>query len=148
MQAHEIMTTTPVFCTPTDPIRKAAQLMADRHIGMVPVVENAQNGRLVGVLTDRDITCRVVAQGRDCQHTPIQEAMSTGKLWTVSPFDEMDTVVDRMEQGQVRRIPVVEADGRLVGVIATADIAREITDKGEVAEIFEHISAPTNIPHA
>lgn len=122
--------------------------MTEYNCGLLPVVESADSGKLIGVVTDRDIVCRVVARGVDCLNTTVQSAMTAGQLWTVRPDESADEVIDRMEEGQVRRIPVVDEQSRVVGIISTADIALELEEPEEIAEVFEEISEPTDIPHA
>jgi CBS domain-containing protein len=147
MEASEIMTENPVVCTAQDSIREAARSMAENNCGLLPVVDNANDLRLVGVITDRDIVCRIVAQETmDCNTATVADAMSTEHLWTALPADSIDAVIDRMEEGQVRRIPIVDESQKVLGVISTADIALEIEDEEDIAEVFEEISEPTNFP--
>jgi len=112
----------------------AAKIMAQADVGPVPVVEG---GRLTGIVTDRDIAVRVVAEGRDPGSTTIGEIAST-KLVTISPDDDLETAVKLLAENQVRRIPVVEGD-RLVGIVAQADIARLGSD-AKTGEVVEEIS--------
>ncbi len=149
MEAREIMSEDPVCCLPSDSIRSVATQMMENSVGLLPVVDNHDAKRLVGVVSDRDIVCRVLAKdGMDCNTATAQDVMTSGKLWTVSPQSSIDDVIDQMEDGQVRRIPVVDESNRVVGIISTADIALEIDEPDEIAEVFEEISEPTNIPHA
>jgi CBS domain-containing protein len=149
MQAREIMTESPACCLPGDDLKTAAKLMVDNRCGLLPVVADRQSMRLVGVVTDRDIVCRVLANDlMDCNSTNIQAAMTRGELWTVHPATSVDEVIEKMEEGQVRRIPVVDEFQRVLGIISTADIALELEEPDEIAEVFEEISEPTNIPHA
>ena len=146
MQAREIMTESPACCTPSDDIRMVAKLMLENNCGLVPVVDDMQ--KITGVVTDRDIVCRVLAQNRDCGSAHVQDCMTTGKLWTVKSNASVDEVIEKMEEGQVRRIPVVDDGGKVLGIISTADIALELDEPDEIAEVFEEISEPTHIPHA
>jgi CBS domain-containing protein len=148
MQAREIMTENPVCVTPSDGLQMAARQMVEYNCGFLPVVESQDNARLVGVITDRDIVARVVARGIDCNASTVQDAMTTGKLWSTTPDASVDEVIEKMEEGQVRRIPIIDTNSMVVGVIATADIALELDEVDEIAEVFEEISEPTNIPHA
>ena len=104
--------------------------------------------KLTGIITDRDIVCRVLAAEHDCNTATAKDAMTIGTLWTVYPDSSVDEVIERMEEGQVRRIPVVDANSSLLGVISTADIALELDEPEEIAEVFEEISEPTHSPHA
>src|SRR5206468_10155843 len=109
--------------------------MKQEDAGVVPVTEN---GRLTGMITDRDIAVRVVAERKDPQSTTVREVASTD-LVTVDPQQDLDEALRLMTQHQVRRLPVVEEDGRLVGVIAQADVARSADDR-RTGEFVEEIS--------
>lgn len=113
-----------------------AVMMRDGDMGAVPVVEN---GRLIGIVTDRDIVVRAIAEGKD-PSTPVGEAMTT-ELSTVAADDYVFEAVRLMGDKQVRRIPVVDADGKLAGIIAMADVALETEDEREIAETLEEISS-------
>jgi CBS domain-containing protein len=130
-QIRDLMTQNPTTCEPSTTVFEAARRMAQEDVGSIPVVEG---DRLVGVLTDRDIVLRVVAEGRDPMSTTLRDVAST-RLETVSPHDELDSALRKMASAQVRRLPVVEGE-RLVGVVAQADVARkgEDTKTGEVVE--------------
>jgi CBS domain-containing protein len=130
------MTANPRTVTPADSISRAAEIMRDTDVGIVPVVEDAGTMRLAGVVTDRDIAVRIVAEGRD-SNVNVREIMSSG-LATVRPDDDVERVTELMKSEQVRRIPVVEGD-RLVGIIAQADVAREGRDK-KTGDVVEKIS--------
>ena len=125
---------------PSQPLREAAELMKLGDFGSVPVVEN---GRLVGVLTDRDIVVRAVAQGLDPSSAQVGEVASTGPV-TVEPDQDLAEALRLMAQHRVRRLPVVD-DGKLVGVLSQADVALEGKDK-EVGEVVQEISQPTSTP--
>lgn len=149
MQAREIMTEDPICCTPNDSVRTAAKQMAENSCGLLPVVDNMQDKKLLGVVTDRDIICRVLAEDNvECTNASVQSAMTTGQIWKVKPNASIDDVIELMEEGQVRRIPVVDDANKILGVISTADIALELDEADDVAEVFEEISEPTHIPHA
>jgi CBS domain-containing protein len=140
MKAREIMTANPQFVTPDDSLTRAAEIMRDVEVGIVPVVDNAANRRLRGVITDRDIAIRHVADrhGNDCR---VADHMSSN-VTTVKPDDDVSEVMERMQRERIRRIPVVEED-RLVGIIAQADIALEGRKIGdEVQETIAKISEP------
>src|SRR5918995_2329813 len=129
---REVMTSNPRTVEADKPVAEAAKLMRDEDVGLAPVVEG---DRLVGTLTDRDIAIRVVAEGKDPASTPVREVAST-EVVTVSPEQDLDEATRLMAQHQVRRVPVVEEDGRLVGMLAQADIAQAGHDQltGEVVE--------------
>ncbi|MGH9868580.1 MAG: CBS domain-containing protein [Candidatus Polarisedimenticolia bacterium] len=121
MKAKEIMTPNPDVVTPTDPIMRAAEIMRDREVGFVPVVEDRSSMQLKGVITDRDIAVRHVATGC-AQQCEVEQHMTSEGMATVNPDDDTSAVRDVMMRDQIRRVPVTER-GRIVGVIAQADVA-------------------------
>jgi CBS domain-containing protein len=138
MKAREIMTPDPTCITPDDTIRHAAQIMREKDVGIIPVVESAGNRRLCGVVTDRDIAVRHVAEGHG-DGCKVSEAMSKKTLVTASPDEDIDSVMRKMQERQVRRIPVVEGE-KLVGIIAQADVATHIDEPSAVKRTVEGIS--------
>jgi CBS domain-containing protein len=134
---HDVMSANPCAIEADKPVAHAAKMMRDEDVGLAPIVEGE---RLVGTLTDRDIVTRVVAEGKDPQSVTVREAASTN-LVTIDPQQNLDEALRLMSQHQVRRLPVVERDGRLIGVIAQADVAREATDK-QTGDLVEEISQP------
>ena len=131
----DAMTSNPRSVQTGTPVVEAARIMRDEDVGVVPIVDGE---RLVAVVTDRDITIRVVAEGRDPQSTPVDEIASKD-LATVDPQQDLDEALRLMAKHQVRRLPVVEEDGRLVGVLAQADVAR-VGDDARTGEVVEQIS--------
>jgi len=132
---REIMTSKPRTIDADKSVTAAPKMLRDENIGLAPIVEG---DRLVGTLTDRDIATRVVAEGRDPEATRVREVASTD-LVTVDPQQDLDDALRLMAEHQVRRIPVVEEDGRLVGIVAQADIARQ-RDDVKTGEVVERIS--------
>jgi CBS domain-containing protein len=130
----DVMTREVRACEPTATVAEAAKVMAREDIGPIPIVEG---GRLVGIVTDRDIVVQVVAAGRDVNSTTVGDIASRD-LVTVSPDDNLDDALTLLAERQVRRLPVVEGD-RLVGIVAQADIARLGEDK-KTGEVVEEIS--------
>lgn len=139
-RARDIMTANPQCVTSDDTITRAAEIMRDSNVGVVPVVEDHSSMRLAGIVTDRDIAVRVVAEGRNVDQIRTRDIMSSG-LATVDPEADVDQVMDLMKRDQVRRIPVVEGD-RLVGIIAQADIATGIGSDRKTGDVVEKISEP------
>lgn len=140
MNVREIMTENPACCTPEQTVREAARLMAQNDCGSIPVVEESAR-RLLGVVTDRDLAIRVLAEGRG-PDTPVREAMTADPV-TCGPDADVEKVERLMAERQVRRIPVVE-NGRVVGVVAQADLAlhpNAVSDR-EVGQLVEEISQP------
>src|SRR5213083_3082122 len=132
---QKLMTSNPCSIDSDKSVAYAAKMMRDEDVGLAPIVEG---NRLVGAVTDRDITIRVVAEGKDPESTKVTEIASTA-LVTVDPQQDLDEALWLMAQHQVRRLPVVEEDGRLVGVVAQADVAEEAKPK-KVGELVEEIS--------
>ena len=143
MKARELMTENPECLTEDDTVQKAAQRMRELEVGLIPVVDDANNRRLRGVITDRDITLRHVAEGHDNGECRVGNEMTKDNLYTVTPGDDENTVMERMKAGQVRRVPVME-DDRIVGIIAQADLAVETSNakSEEVERTVEKISEP------
>ena len=133
----EVMTSNPVGVEPASSLVEAARMMRDEDTGIVPVLEG---GTLVGTVTDRDIVVRAVADGKDAQSTTVREVVSSDVV-TIDPQQNLDEALRLMAKHQVRRLPVVEEDGRLVGIVSQADVARESDDK-RTGELVEEISQP------
>ena len=141
MKANEIMTSQPVCVTPDTPIQEAARLMKDQNVGMLPVVQTEGSKQLIGVITDRDITVRHVAEGHTSTDCAVSEAM-TDSVTTASPDSEVDEVMEIMGREQVRRIPIVDERGELVGVVAQADVVLHAKDDLKAEQTIEEISQP------
>ena len=142
MKAQEIMSKNPTCVTADTPLVDAARLLKTAHIGVVPVVESTGAKRLVGVLTDRDIAIRAVAEGRDGATTSVGHVMSSN-VRTSAPDDSVEDVMDLMGREQVRRIPIVDDRGNLVGIVAQADIVLEARDNRKAEKTVEKISQPS-----
>lgn len=142
MNVQEIMTRDPACATPGMTARDAAKLMQREDTGVLPVVENEQSRKLVGLVTDRDIAIRVIGEGRDGE-TRISEIMSGDRLTTARANDTVDRVMEAMGDEQVRRVPVVDERGSLVGIVSQADIVRKARDEHKAEQTVEEISAPS-----
>jgi CBS domain-containing protein len=140
MKIQDIMSADPNTVTPDTPLTEAARLMKEHNIGMLPVVESEGSRRLVGVVTDRDITIRHVAEGHlsDC---PVREAM-TDNVSTCTADENVEKVMSLMAEEQVRRIPIVDERGDLVGIVSQADIVLEAGDGKKAEQTVEQISRP------
>jgi len=136
LMCREIMTKTVRTATREMSVAEVAAIMRDGDMGAVPIVDK---GRLTGIVTDRDIVVRVVANGGNAD-TPVSEAM-TKELFTVRPDDFVFEAIRLMGDKQVRRIPVINDNGELAGIIAMADVALETEDEREIAETLEEISS-------
>jgi CBS domain-containing protein len=134
--ARDVMTPDPVCCTPETTLDQVAKLMIQQNCGEIPVID--RSSRPVGVVTDRDIVCRIVAEGKNPIGHTASEAMSQPVV-TVRASMPLDDVVSTMEKHQIRRVPVVDESGCCAGIIAQADIAREGPEH-EVAELVREVS--------
>ena len=134
-----VMTSNPACCTAQTPLRDVARMMIDNDCGQIPVVDEAQ--RPIGVITDRDITVRVVAQGKDSNSACAGDAMSS-PVRTVKAGSPLKDAVCAMEADQVRRLPVVDEDGRLAGIVSIADLALAGKDEA-TAEVVKEVSERT-----
>jgi CBS domain-containing protein len=146
MRAHDIMTPNPCCCTTTDTVQEIARLMRDVDCGSIPVVD-PRSGGVVGTVTDRDLAVRVLADGLGPE-TRVSNVMTTD-VCCCAADDNIGIVEDVMADGQIRRVPIVDESGRLVGIIAQADLARAAQGKRrrvsehEVAILVEKISEPS-----
>lgn len=145
MLARDIMTAKPFVVVPSDDICKAAEIMRYEDIGGVPVVESEARPRLVGLITDRDITTRCVAR-RHAYPCPVSEIMTPAPIKTVYPDTDVSEIVRLMEACSVRRIPVVSHDGILIGIVAEADLASKLPPE-EALPLRKRVKPHTGVPH-
>ncbi len=139
MIASEIMTRNPECCIPSDPVMRAAQIMKSEDVGPVPIVKDKEDKKLTGIVTDRDLALKVVAEARDAKTTTVEDVMSEG-LVTCRENDDVRSVLTLMEDNQLRRIPVVDKQDNLVGIIAQADVATRLDSTGTVGEVVREVS--------
>ena len=140
-KCNEVMTKNPVCCRPDDMVEKVAQLMQSENIGSIPVIENEQTQKLVGIVTDRDLALKVVGEARDSRQTKV-EAVLTPDPWTCHEDNSLEDATEIMARHQIRRLPVVNDEGQIVGIIAQADIATRTEDPVQTADVVEQISQP------
>ena len=131
----DIMTSDPCTIDAEKSVAYAAKMMRDEDVGLAPIVEG---DKLIGMLTDRDIAIRVVAEGKNPDQVTAREVASQ-QVVTIDPQQDLDEALRIMAKHQVRRLPVVKEDGRLVGVVAQADVARE-GDDTQTGELVQEIS--------
>ena len=136
MKVSDAMTSQVSTAAPTDTVRKVAQVMAHVETGAVPIVEN---GKVVGLVTDRDIVLRVVAEGRSFD-SPISEAMSEGDVQSVREDDILADATAKMASHQIRRLVVLNEAGNLTGILSLGDVAKDYGAK-QVGRTLEEISA-------
>lgn len=139
MEVREIMTENPACCTPETTVQQIAQTMADCDCGEIPVLDGKR--KLAGVVTDRDIACRAMAQGMDPTRTTAREVMSSPAV-TVTPETSVEDCCTQMEENQIRRIPVVDASGVCCGIVSQADIARALPED-HIGKTVRGVSQPT-----
>jgi len=137
MEVRDLMTADPVCCDPDTGLQDVAKMMLENDCGAIPVVED---GKPTGIVTDRDITCRAVALGKNPLEMTASDIMSS-PVETVTEDTSLEDLCEVMEDEQIRRVVVVDADGRVCGIVAQADLAEYADD--EVAEVVEKISEPT-----
>lgn len=137
-RVSSVMTSRPAACSVETSIAAVAQLMMENDCGEIPVVDG--DGHPVGVITDRDIVVRLVAAGRDTANSRASDAMSQ-PVRTVEEGDELGDCVSLMEKARIRRVPVVDGDGRLTGMVSLADIALAGKDKA-TAQVVKQVSQP------
>jgi len=143
MQVKDIMTRDPACCTPDANLQEVARLMVECDCGEIPVVENRQSMKPVGVVTDRDICCRTVAEGKNPLEMTAGDCMSSPCV-TVKPEMSVEDCCQVMEENQIRRVLVVDENGACCGIVAQADIARH-APKQETAEVVKEVSRAAGI---
>jgi CBS-domain-containing membrane protein len=138
-KCNEVMTKKPCCCLPDDLASDAAELMKKEHVGSIPIIEDEQTKKLVGIVTDRDLTIRIVAEGLDPKSTKVESIM-TRNVVTCNAEDDLQKAVDTMSKHQLRRIPVVDEDNKIVGIIAQADVAMHFDHPKRTAAMVKEIS--------
>lgn len=142
---RDLMTPDPICCPPQTSLDAVARLMLENDCGAIPIIENEQSRRLVGIITDRDIVCRVVAQEIPPCSTMVHQVM-TRDVATLRPEAKIEDCVRLMARHQVRRIPIVDASGAIVGIVAQADLARAGADEhrleDDLTDMVEEVSVP------
>jgi len=140
-KCRDVMTKDPVCCLGNDSVNLAADLMRKHDVGILPVVLSQANKTLIGIVTDRDLALRVVAEGRDPVKWTVEQIM-TRPVVVCSPDDNYQKAIHLMERHQLRRIPQVDNSGRVVGMIAQADIALRVHEDSKTSEVVTEISRP------
>ena len=135
----DVMTRNPVSALPDDTVATVAQLMKDKDIGPVPIVEDKLSKRLLGIVTDRDLAIKVVAEGRDPITLKVKDVMSK-EVVACRDTDNIESALDAMAEHQLRRIVVVDSANKLVGIIAQADVATRMDEPEKTGEVVKEIS--------
>lgn len=138
-RCKEVMTKDPIYCLPSNMVSEAAELMRKEHIGSVLVIESEQSKKLVGIVTDRDLALKVVADGLDAKSTKV-EAVMTHKVITRRSNNALQKVLDSMSKYQLRRIPIVDKDNKILGIIAQADVATRVDHPKKTAAMIKEVS--------
>ena len=136
MTVATVMTTAPACCTPNTSLTEVARLMVDNDCGEIPVVEDMDTRKLAGVLTDRDIATRIVAAGRNSAEARAVDCMTSPAV-SVGPDTSLQDCCELMETHQIRRVPVVDAKGAVVGIVSLADVVRSANSATTVAVVKE-----------
>lgn len=132
------MTKNPVFCLSNDMVVKAAKLMKSENVGSIPVVDSEQTQALIGIVTDRDLVLKIVAKGLDAASTQIEDAM-THKVKTCLADDDLQKVMDTMSKYQLRRIPIINKDKKILGMISQADLVLHYDHPKRIAAMIKKI---------
>lgn len=140
MKVKDIMTTEPATCAPKTSLEDVAKLLVKYDCGAIPVMRNRDSLRPVGIITDRDIVCRVLAMGKDALALTAEDCMSS-PCATVTSTASLDACCEKMEQFLIRRLVVVDKEGFCLGVVSQADIARRMVDKA--GEVVKEVSRST-----
>lgn len=140
MIVRDVMTHAPVCCVTTDSAQKVAGILHKHNVGSIPVVSDEAPRKLIGIITDRDLCCSVVAKGLDPTSTPIEKFVSRNPA-TCREGEELAHCERLMQERQVRRIPVVDNDGRVIGIVSQADLALK-DEPARVAKMLAEISKP------
>jgi CBS domain-containing protein len=139
MFCGEVMTEDPMCCLPNDLVSAAAQAMRREDVGALPVINDEQRQQLIGIVTDRDLAIKVIAESRDPSHTVVQDVM-TLTIVVCRECEDLSNAIKAMEEHEIRRIPVIDDDGRLVGIISQADVAIRFYEPRRTAELREEVS--------
>ena len=144
VKCNEVMTRDPACIEPGEGISRAAELMKRHDVGSVPVVESKQDHKLIGIVTDRDIVVKVLAGGGPVDRAVVRDAMTPNPAFCREDED-IQRALGLMSDRQVRRMPVVDTEGRLVGIIAQADVATRVNRDQTTGELVEAISEPRTV---
>jgi len=138
-KCNEVMTKDPFCCVLDDSVEKAAVMMKMENVGSIPIIETEHNKKLVGIVTDRDLTLKIIAGGLDPKSTKVDQVM-THNVVTCLTDDDLQKALTAMAEHQLRRIPIVDHDNVIVGIIAQADVAMRINQPYRTAEMMKGIS--------
>lgn len=140
-KCRDVMTKDPVCCEPGDTVTRVAEVMKAQDVGSVPVVDSRSSKQLMGIVTDRDLVVKVLAEGRTVERATVRDAM-TANPSCCREDDDVERAMDAMKDRQVRRMPIVDSGGRLTGIIAQADVATRVQKDSKTGDLVEAISEP------
>jgi CBS domain-containing protein len=140
MKILEMMTSDPACCTPEATLRDVARMMVEYDCGEIPVCDSKDRGHIIGVITDRDIVCRAVAEGLDMSRTPVSTCMTTPAI-TLKKDATLEEAIELMETNMIRRLPITDKDGCVCGIVSQADIALK-ADSESISEVVREVSQP------
>lgn len=141
-RCSDFMTQNPICCVSGESVERAAQLMLAEDVGSIPIIDDAHSRKLIGILTDRDIALRIVAESRGGAQTTVREVMTKAPICCGSD-DDVQRALDTMAGSQVRRVPIVDSHNRVVGIIAQGDIATRFDRPEKTAQVVKEISLPS-----
>jgi CBS domain-containing protein len=142
LKVSEIMHEYPICCMETDTVQHAAELMKENHVGALPVVKQGTRGKIIGVVTDRDLCLRVIAEARDALKAKVSECMTMAPVCCLEN-DPVERALELMHDYHVRRIPVVDAEGRVCGIISFANLVMNHVAPTEIFNMLRAVSVPT-----
>jgi len=145
MQVKEIMTPNPACCTADSSLQEVARMMVDNDCGEIPIVRSRTDRTVIGVVTDRDIVCRLIAAGKDPMDYTAEACMSTPVV-AVRESTPLEKCAQIMEESKIRRVPVVDGGGMVCGIVSQADIAKHASRR-ITAELLRDVSQPGAMPH-
>jgi CBS domain-containing protein len=145
MQVREIMTPNPACCTADTSLQEVARMMVDNDCGEIPIVRSRTDRTVIGVVTDRDIVCRLIAAGKDPMDYTAEACMSTPVV-AVRESTPLEKCAQIMEESKIRRVPVVDGGGMVCGIVSQADIAKHASRR-ITAELLRDVSQPGAMPH-
>ena len=137
MKCQDVMTDNPVCCLPDDTAGQAARLMRREHVGSIPVISDDRSRSLIGIISDRDLATKVVAESRDPNHTPIFDVM-TRTIVACRGNDDLSSAIKAMREHEIRRVPIVDSEGHIIGVIAQGDVSLRVQPReftGIIADV-------------
>jgi CBS domain-containing protein len=136
---EDIMTANPICCLPTDSVKKVAEIMLRENLGPIPVIDNDGSRKVIGILTDRDLVLKIIAEGCDAEKTKVESIM-TRKVISCRADDNIQKAINSMSEHQLRRVIVVDKENKILGIISQADVATRANEPQKTAEMVKDVS--------